>query len=113
MEWPSQSPGLNPLENLWHYIKVRLRKRPKAKSRAELMEHVNELWRGISQRLLDTLIESMSHRVKAAIKAEGGHQVLTPRGDNGRYKRGKKQFSVFLSIFRHQYLETEKRNQVH
>ena len=41
------------------------------------------------------------------------HQVLTPRGGDGRYKHGKKQFSVFLSIFRHQYLETEKRNQVH
>ena len=73
MEWPSHSPDLNPLENLWHYIKVRLRKRPKAKSGAELMEHVNEVWRGIPKRLVDTLIESMPSRTKAVIKAKGGH----------------------------------------
>ena len=73
MEWPSQSPDLNPLENLWHYIKVRLRKRSKTKSEAKLMEHVNEVWRDIPQRLLNTLIESMPRHVKAVIKAKGGH----------------------------------------
>ena len=51
---------------------------------------------------------------KSCNQGEGWpHQVLTPRGGDGRCKQSERLFSVFLSIFRHQYLETEKRNQVH
>ena len=73
MEWPSQSPDLNPIENLWRYIKVRLRGKPKSKSKDALLENINNIWDNIPQSMFDTFIDSMPHRVKAVLEAKGGH----------------------------------------
>ena len=73
MEWPSQSPDLNPIENLWRYIKVRLRGKPKSKSKDALLENINNIWDNIPQSMFDTVIDSMPHRVKAVLEAKGGH----------------------------------------
>ena len=73
MVWPSQSPDLNPIENLWPILKRGMRKRPRAPNAAALLENVKEEWSKIPSSMLKTLIESMPHRVQEVLAAKGGH----------------------------------------
>lgn len=72
MEWPSQSPDLNPIENLWKIIKDK-RKSIKATSKEDLMNKVRQIWNETSLQTLQKLVESMPERIKAVIENNGGH----------------------------------------
>ena len=39
-DWPAQSPGLNPIGNLWRIIKYNIAKRPVARTVVELEERL-------------------------------------------------------------------------
>jgi len=72
VEWPSQSPDLNPIENLWSIIKRRRqRKFGFPKSKQELIEQVFRIWEEIDQDLVETLSESIEHRLEQCIKLKG------------------------------------------
>jgi transposase-like protein len=72
MDWPSQSPDLNPIEHVWGYIKHQLRKRKdKPTSLDQLYEHIKEEWARIPHRVLNNLVESMPRRCAAVIKNKG------------------------------------------
>ena len=71
MEWPAQSPDLNPIENLWEIIDNKI-ERANVKTSEELFEQINKAWREIDMRIVDSLIESMPRRMKAVIKSKGG-----------------------------------------
>ncbi|ORD99769.1 TCB2 [Hepatospora eriocheir] len=43
LNWPSQSLDMNPIENLWHYLKIQVHKR-KPKNLKELEEFVVDEW---------------------------------------------------------------------
>jgi len=74
MDWPSHSPDLNPIENLWAYLKSKMDKYPhKPTSVAELWQRLEEEWEAIPSDLCERLIESMPDRVRMVIKAKGGH----------------------------------------
>ena len=74
LDWVAQSPDLNPIENLWNYLDYQVRKRkPLPKSKQELIDVVKEEWKKISLETLHHLILSLSNRIKAVIKAKGGH----------------------------------------
>ena len=74
MEWPSQSPDLNPIEHLWNHLKRRLKGYQNApKGILELWERIEIEWEGISAEICQNLIESMPRRINAVIKAKGGH----------------------------------------
>lgn len=50
MEWPPQSPDLNPIENLWYYLDVQGRKRSqKPRNEAELMVALKEEWKNVDR----------------------------------------------------------------
>ena len=72
LEWPPQSPDLNPIENLWHYMKQQLENYDTS-SLAKLEIALRELWcKGLQ---LDTFIKyanSMPERIQAVIQAGGG-----------------------------------------
>jgi transposase len=70
MDWPSNSPDLNPIENLWAIIKrdVELR-RPKNLSELECF--LEEEWAKIPNSLLINLVNSMPRRCEEVIEKNG------------------------------------------
>lgn len=72
LPWPSQSPDLNPLENLWAYLKQRVGKRTKKPSNlAELFQVVLEEWHHVPKRVLENLVESLPKRIEMVISRKG------------------------------------------
>jgi transposase len=73
LQWPAQSPDLNPIEHLWDHLKRRLSAWPRQPTgMLELWERVEEEWEGISQGVVVKLFESMPCRIAAVLKAKGG-----------------------------------------
>jgi transposase len=74
LDWISQSPDINPIENAWRQLKQRIaKKNRKAKNLDEVFEIALEEWNNITLESLHTLIESMPRRCQAVIEANGGH----------------------------------------
>lgn len=70
LDWPAQSPDLNPIENLWAIIEARLTKR-KCSNEEELFELLLRQWNSIEDELLHNLICSMPRRCQAVIDNNG------------------------------------------
>ena len=74
LEWPAQSPDLNPIEHLWQHLKRQLATyESEPVSMHELWERVEKEWEKIPVEVCINLIESMPRRVAAVLKAKGGH----------------------------------------
>ena len=74
MEWPAQSPDLNPIEPLWAHVKQCLARHPTyPTSIHELWERLQEEWNKIEPSVCQNLIESMPRRVEVVLKAKGGY----------------------------------------
>jgi len=80
MEFPPNSPDLNPIENLWSIVKAELYRRyPDTMYlqgsgnavREELRNRLNKIWWDIGKDILNRLIDSMLRRIEAMIKAKG------------------------------------------
>jgi transposase len=73
LEWPPQSPDLNPIENLWKQLKDAVQKRSATiKTTADLKSALLEAWNDIEPGRWNVLIDSMPDRVKEVVKAKGG-----------------------------------------
>lgn len=72
MEWPPQSPDLNPIELLWEELDRRVRNL-KPTSLPGLWNCLKEAWSNIEQQTLEKLVERMPKLCRAVIKAKGGH----------------------------------------
>jgi mannose-6-phosphate isomerase-like protein (cupin superfamily) len=70
IEFPPHSPDLNPIENLWAYLKRRIDNRCPS-NKAELMEILNEEWAAIDREFLASLAHSMIDRCKAVVACRG------------------------------------------
>jgi len=80
MEWPPNSPDMNPIEHLWGHLKLELNRRfpdtsalkgsPDAIRRV-LTQRLTEVWWAIGNDVLNRLTKSMPHRVQALLKAKG------------------------------------------
>lgn len=74
LDWPSQSPDLNPIEHLWDHLKRRLNDyEEQPTSMHELWQRVEAEWNKIPAEVCGRLIESMPRRIEAVLKAKGGH----------------------------------------
>ena len=74
LDWPGNSPDLNPIENLWAIVKQRLRKRD-CTTKEKLKCAVLDIWfkdKDI-QKICGTLVDSMPDRVKSLLGAKGAH----------------------------------------
>jgi transposase len=71
LDWPGNSPDLNPIENLWSRLK-RLVSARKPSNRTELITAIINAWfRVITTEQLGQLVDSMPRRCEAVIKAKG------------------------------------------
>ena len=72
MEWPPQSPDLNPIENLWSILDNKIRKRKKQPSNTdELFLIPQDEWQNLDATLLQNLVNSMPKRCQALINSRG------------------------------------------
>lgn len=72
LQWPSQSPDLNPIEHLWAHLKRQLNKYENPpRGMLELWERVEAEWSKIDRSVCINLIKSMPRRIDAVIKARG------------------------------------------
>lgn len=70
LEWPAQSPDLNPIENLWEEVDRNIN-RSNVTNLEQLWLEVQTAWNAIPPERCQTLISSMSRRCQAVIKAKG------------------------------------------
>ena len=74
LDWPSQSPDLNPIEHLWHHVKRQLAAYPtEPRNMDELWERVETSWEKIPAQVCIDLVGSMPRRIAAVLKARGGY----------------------------------------
>ena len=72
LDWPGNSPDLNPIENLWTILKNKVSERQPTNAKM-LEQAIKEVWvRDISSAYCQNLVESMPRRLEAVIKAKGG-----------------------------------------
>lgn len=64
LEWPPQSPDLNPIEHLWHIMKEQcIARKVHAKNRNELFLELQNVWLNITRPICEKLFFSMSDRI--------------------------------------------------
>jgi transposase len=74
LNWPARSPDLNPIENVWDMLGRRVRGHPnRPNNLEELGELLVEIWNGLDQDDIRTLILSMNRRCEAVIRSRGGN----------------------------------------
>ncbi|CAG8616734.1 3813_t:CDS:1, partial [Ambispora gerdemannii] len=74
MEWPSQSPDLSPIENVWREIKCWIHKNRKPQTEADLEEAVFAAWNTITFEKILHFIDSMPERINEVIE-KNGHAI--------------------------------------
>lgn len=70
LEWPSNSPDLNPIENIWALLKKNIKKYA-INDINDFKAAVTKSWNEISQETINNTILSIDNRVQEVIKREG------------------------------------------
>ncbi len=70
LDWPANSPDLNPIENLWGIVKRKMRD-TRPNNADDLKATVKETWASIPPQQCYKLITSMPRQIEAVIKAKG------------------------------------------
>ncbi len=70
LDWPANSPDLNPIKNLWGIVKRKMRD-TRPNNADDLKATVKETWASIPPQQCHKMITSMPRRTEAVIKAKG------------------------------------------
>lgn len=74
LEWPAQSPDMNPLEHLWDKLQRKVtNSNDHINGPRELFRVLQREWRAIPQEEIDNLILTIRNRIRAVINNRGGH----------------------------------------
>ena len=76
MDFPPQSPDLNPIEHLWEHVK-RENVKCNPTSLNNLWDVLNHCWNNMQQTVLRKLVYFMPSRVDEVLKAKGEHKILS------------------------------------
>lgn len=72
LDWPSRSPDLNPIENLWDFLKRELNNPNNIiRDANDLRMEIHRIWNDIPQQSIRRLVHSCRRRVRAVIDARG------------------------------------------
>ena len=73
LDWPGNSPDLNPIENLWTIMEDKIAEKQPS-SLPDLCRTIKEVWvKEISKEYCANLVNSMPRRLAAVIQNNGGH----------------------------------------
>ena len=72
MEWPAQSPGLNPIELVWDELDRRV-KAKQPTSATHLWESLQQTWEELSEEYWISIQERMPQVCSAVVSAKGGY----------------------------------------
>jgi transposase len=74
IEWPAYSPDLNPIENVWAWVKHNLDVYyPPCNSAEEIEKIVVKIWKEITPEMCHQFCGTYEKRLEAVIKAKGAH----------------------------------------
>lgn len=72
LNWPSQSPDINIIENVWHIMKIRLNKCLETiRTREDLINQVMRIWASLTAPYIQALYQTIPRRLKAVIDSKG------------------------------------------
>ena len=73
LDWPGNSPDLNPIKNLWSYMKNRVAEKQPS-SANELVTAIKEVWvKEIRTEYCASLVKSMPSRLAAVVREKDEH----------------------------------------
>ena len=74
LEWPPNSPDLNPIEHIWYLLKVTIQNmQHRPKTALDLAVAIKKVWEELNENVFNRLVESMPSRIAAVINAKGGN----------------------------------------
>ena len=68
LSWPSNSPDLNPIENVWNYLKNKVAKYHPS-NLIQLKSTIRKVWYNLPEEMARNLVLSITNRLKQVIKA--------------------------------------------
>ena len=72
--WPANFSDLNLIEHIWVYMKYRLDRYTESQEKPiNLWEHVQKIWKTLSDDFLQKLDQNIPKRLKEVIKNKGGN----------------------------------------
>ncbi|KAI3376068.1 hypothetical protein L3Q82_016607 [Scortum barcoo] len=98
LEWPSQSPDLNPIEMLWHDLKKAVHAQ-KPSNVAELQQFCKDKWAKIPPQRCKRLIASYRKRLIAVVAAKGWPNQLLGLGGQSPFSHRDHLLQILMLSF--------------